>query len=152
MRIRVIRCPEDAHDLPWVNASECDHWSMTCPRAKKAKKAHHKLKNPTKPGFDIILTRADHEYRPEVDSQERWEAQEQKLLKKGWRWNQVPSAMRYADCECGLPWMMHLPEWDGPARYLGKWEPTREGEARLKPAPPGLLIHCALGCGLLAAE
>lgn len=55
MRVRVVRCPEDAHELPWVLAADCEHWSMTCPRARKAKKPKHKFDR-GEPGFDIAVT------------------------------------------------------------------------------------------------
>lgn len=63
MRIRVVRCPEDAHALPWVLAAECEHWSLACPRARKAKKPHHKLDR-GEPGYLVDVTGVDEEGWP----------------------------------------------------------------------------------------
>src|SRR3954467_894556 len=51
LRIRVVQCDDESHDLGWALASECTHWSAVCPRAKKAKKANHKLKYVDSPGY-----------------------------------------------------------------------------------------------------
>lgn len=55
MRIRVIHCDDDSHPLPWVKAEDCAHWSMTCPRSRKAKKPKHKLVR-SEPGFLVATT------------------------------------------------------------------------------------------------
>lgn len=57
MNIRVVRCGDESHELSWIKASECSHWQR-CPRAKKAKKAGHKLV-PGEPGFVVANTGLD---------------------------------------------------------------------------------------------
>jgi hypothetical protein len=52
MRLRVVRCPEDAHDLPWVDADACEHWPRKCQGSKRAK---HKLRT-SEPGFLVGVT------------------------------------------------------------------------------------------------
>ena len=123
MRLRVVRCPEDAHDLPWVDADECEHWPRKCPRAKKAKKASHKLKGQVEPGYLVAVTG---------------------IPPEGWPYDYDPpdlaletSTKRYAG------------HWArDPGNYLtdavgqgGVWVPARRGN----------LIHCA-NCDLLGAS
>lgn len=139
MRIRVIRCEE----CGWVKASDCEHWSMDCPRAKKKKKAHHKLKRVGEPGYAITVTPPDHEYVAAF-----WDEESV----RGWRWEAVPNDMRYADCECGLPWSFHMPWRQGNQRYLGKYKSDAYGEAVLVPPASSLLIECVTKCGLKGAE
>lgn len=58
MRIRTVRCPADAHPLPWVKAEDCEHWSLICERSRKAKKPRHKLTRDA-PGFEVDMTGID---------------------------------------------------------------------------------------------
>ena len=51
MRVRIVLCPEES----WIKASECDHWSEACPRAKKAKKNKHKFVR-AEPGYSVAIT------------------------------------------------------------------------------------------------
>lgn len=146
MRIRIIRCPEDAHELPWVAATECSHWSMDCPRAKKKKKGHHKLKQ-SEPGYVVQITKPDHDYVPDPAWNEQWNIDMGK-----WRHWDTPGNFRYASCTCGLPWQFHNPWFEpGEYRYVGRWKPNLQGLLYIQAPPKGALVTCTTGCGFTGA-
>jgi hypothetical protein len=54
--VRVVFCPTDECSPRWRLATACPHWTPTCARARKAKKPAHRMKNVSKPGFDVDMT------------------------------------------------------------------------------------------------
>jgi len=132
MKLRVVRCPKDAHDLPWVKTGDCEHWARKCPRAKKAKKSDHKFKGP-EPGYLVAVTGIPPD-----------ELDEQGNLVSGWPYDYDPPAY---ELEPSLKW------------YEGQWVRDRDdlltdgaGQGGVwAPANRGRMITCAQ-CGLTGAS
>lgn len=127
MVIRVVYCEDESHPLSWVRASDCNHWSVNCPRAKKAKKPRHKLvKNPV--GFPVMtngLTESDGPFWPyNYDQPEYVLELIEKYYSGNWVHDRLDEAMNY--------------RWP----QGSYWKPTI----------PGLLFECSTGCGLIGAE
>lgn len=142
MRFRVVSCADESHPLGWVNAIECTHWSMTCPRAKKAKKSDHKLRQ-SAPGFPIHVHKPTHRYDPDLIASTEFTEH-----LSHWHWEDVPSQMRYANCLCGAPWHQHLPWFEtGDYYYHGMLSPTPQGTPYVRIPQAANVFTCTTGCG-----
>lgn len=134
MRIRVIYCDDESHLFPWMKAADCSHWSMNCPRAKKAKKSRHKLvKSPV--GFAVMVNGFT-EDKTLYDASGR----------EGWAYDYDPPeyALELTEKHYSGYW-----EHDGVDKAIGYRFPQG---SRWKPTIPGLLFECSTGCGLVGAK
>jgi hypothetical protein len=128
MNVRVVRCEDDSHSQPWILSKDCTHWSMTCPRAKKAKKSGHKLKRISDAGYPVAITGV-------------WEDRQQER-DDGWPHSYDPPGYALALTR---------------KHYDGMWVHTREDVmarsavgSRWVPGPQGNLIEC-VQCGFQGA-
>ena len=144
MKIRVIHCEDESHDMAWIKAEDCSHWSMECPRAKKAKKSHHKLKKRSKRGYGVLVNGVMEDPFTHYDS-DGWlysydpPEYALELTEKWYEGHWCPGPEFRFHRRCGVrPGMMRV---DGAG--LGGVFVT---------APEGLLIECVTGCGLVGAE
>jgi hypothetical protein len=135
VKLRVIHCEDESHDLTWVLAKDCPHWSMDCPRSKKAKKSHHKLKQSDERGFLVAVTG---------------------IPPEGWQYDYPPTPEALEPVES-----RYEGHWCPGPEY--KWHDrcgVRPGNTLVQenslggvfvPGPRSNIVTCALGCGLKGA-